>query len=407
MGRLGFVVVLILIVFLIDLYLFRSFRVFFQDAPLLAKRLFALTWWGIPVVLLITYLFFKQMPRWVQLYSQNLLMILIFSKLLAAVFMLMGEAGWGIYRLYTGETSSEEAWLSRRRFIAKLGVITSGIPLLTMGYGMLRTATNFRVHKVKLTFPNLPESFHGFKIVQISDIHTGSWIRIDAMKQVVERIHFLNPDVIVFTGDLVNNRTDEAYPFRHVLKKLHAPFGVFSILGNHDYGDYERWPNVDAKKQNLEAMYQLHKDLGWKLMLNSHTLIEKDAQKIALIGIENWGAALHFPKYGKLKDAHQGTEMIPFKILLSHDPSHWDAEVRKDYPDIDLTLSGHTHGFQFGIEIPGFKWSPSQWIYKQWAGLYQNGNQYIYVNRGTGCIGYSGRVGIPPEITLIELQKKD
>jgi hypothetical protein len=252
--------------------------------------------------------------------------------------------------------------------------------------------------------PKVPEAFRGFKIVQISDVHTGSWIRHSAMQQAIDLIHAQKPDLIVFTGDIVNNRTDEAIPFVSMLSRLRAPYGVYSVLGNHDYGDYENWPDEASKKANMEAMYHLHKNLNWDLLLNEHRLIEKDGQQIALIGVENWGAALRFPKYGRLGKASAGTENIPFKILLSHDPSHWDAEIVPKFSDIDLTLSGHTHGFQFGVEIPGFKWSPSQYLYRQWAGLYRHGSQYIYVNRGTGCLGYSGRIGIKPEITVIELE---
>lgn len=405
MGRSTILLVLLALVFLMDFYLFRSFRIYFHDSQLLTRRIFAIIWWAVPFILLFLFLAFPRLPRWAQLYSQNAFMIIFFSKFLATVFMLVGEGVFGISSLFSSGNSNPEAWLSRRYFIAKLGTVVAGIPLLSMSLGMLRTASNFRVHKVKLKFANLPEAFHGFKLVQLSDIHTGSWIRKSAMQHAVDIVHAQNADVIVFTGDIVNNRTDEAYPFVNYLKQLNAPLGVFSILGNHDYGDYERWPDEQAKAENMKAMYILHEQLGWKLMLNRHELFEKNGQQIALIGIENWGAALRFPKYGRLKEAHAGTENIPFKILLSHDPSHWDAEVRKEYGDIDLTLSGHTHGFQFGIEIPGIKWSPSQWVYKQWAGLYENGKQYLYVNRGTGCIGYSGRVGIRPEITVIELEK--
>jgi predicted MPP superfamily phosphohydrolase len=212
------------------------------------------------------------------------------------------------------------------------------------------------------------------------------------------------PDLILFTGDLVNNKSEEIVPYIDVFKTLNAPLGVYSVLGNHDYGDYVSWPSDEAKKQNLDRLKQHHADMGWRLLMNEHVILERHNQKLALIGIENWGAR-GFTKYGDMKKAVAGLEdsNIPVKILLSHDPSHWDAQVRKDYPDIALTLSGHTHGMQFGIEIPGFKWSPVQYLYKQWAGLYQENGQFLYVNRGFGFLGYQGRLGILPEITLIEL----
>ncbi len=219
----------------------------------------------------------------------------------------------------------------------------------------------------------------------------------------IEKILETNPDIILFTGDLVNDRADEMKDYQEMFSRLRAPLGVYSTLGNHDYGDYYSWPSPEAKKANLENLKKVHADMGWRLLMNEHVVIEKNGQELALIGIENWSAKANFPRYGKLSEAYKGTEKYPFKILMSHDPSHWDAEVKKDYRDIHLMLSGHTHGMQFGLEIPGFKWSPVQYVYKQWAGLYEDGIQKLYVNRGFGFLGYPGRVGILPEITLIEL----
>jgi predicted MPP superfamily phosphohydrolase len=213
----------------------------------------------------------------------------------------------------------------------------------------------------------------------------------------------LQPDIIFFTGDLVNNVADEMDELKTVFSKLAAPLGVYSILGNHDYGDYVQWESAQAKVANLEKLKTVHKEMGWRLLLNEHVGIEKDGQSIALIGIENWGARANFSKYGDLSAAYKGAENYPFKILLSHDPSHWEAEVCRDYKDIDLVFSGHTHGMQFGLEIPGFRWSPVQYVYKQWAGLYRKDQQKLYVNRGFGFLGYPGRVGILPEITYLEL----
>lgn len=262
---------------------------------------------------------------------------------------------------------------------------------------------NYQVKHVRLNFPNLPESFRGLRLVHISDIHSGSFQNKKAVNHGIERILREKPDIILFTGDLVNDRATEMDEYKEVFAQLTAPMGVYSTLGNHDYGDYVVWPSVADKAANLEALKKVHADMGWRLLMNEHVKLEKDGQQIALLGIENWGAKGRFPKYGKMDQAYAGTEQIPFKILMSHDPSHWDAQVRTEYADIDLMLSGHTHGMQFGLENPYFKWSPVQWMYKQWAGLYEEGKQKLYVNRGFGFIGYPGRVGILPEITVLEL----
>jgi len=241
------------------------------------------------------------------------------------------------------------------------------------------------------------------KIIQLSDIHSGSLSNPEAVAHGIERVLAEKPDLILFTGDLVNDVSTEVDPFIEIFSRLKAPMGVFSTLGNHDYGDYIWWETPEKKKANLQRLQQLQADMGWRLLMNEHVVLEKDGQQIALIGIENWSAKARFPKHGRLDDAYAGTEKYPFKILMSHDPSHWDAQVRPHYPDIDLALAGHTHGMQFGVEIPGIKWSPVQYVYRQWAGLYEEGRQKLYVNRGFGFIGYPGRVGILPEITVIEL----
>jgi len=242
------------------------------------------------------------------------------------------------------------------------------------------------------------------RIAQISDVHSGSFDNPEAVSEGVAAIMREKPDLILFTGDLVNDRAEEIVPYKEVFNKLSAPLGVFSVLGNHDYGDYVHWSSEEEKRENLDQLKQHHAEMGWRLLVNEHVLLERNQQQIALIGIENWGAR-GFTKYGDMKKAVDGLagKEIPAKILMSHDPSHWDAEVRKEYKDIDLTLAGHTHGMQFGIEIPGLKWSPVQYIYNRWAGLYREQDQYLYVNRGYGFIGYQGRLGILPEITLIEL----
>jgi predicted MPP superfamily phosphohydrolase len=296
--------------------------------------------------------------------------------------------------------------ISRLKFFSQLAVTFTVIPAVGFLYGMVRGAYKYRVHRVKVPSPNLPPEFHGFKIIQLSDIHVGSFVNDEGLKKAFDIVEQQNADLILFTGDLVNNVATELEGYEEQFKRLKAPHGVYSVLGNHDYGDYVAWPaNTNEKAENLEKLKSRQKEFGWKLLMNEHVAIEKNGARIGLLGIENWGGNMRFPRYGKMKEATKGAEAYPFKILMSHDPSHWDMQVLLDYPEIDLTLSGHTHGMQFGIEIPGFKWSPVKYLYKNWAGLYRKGQQFLYVNRGLGFLGYPGRLGIWPEITVIELQK--
>ncbi len=338
----------------------------------------------------------------------TLFIALTVAKLVVTLFLLSEDiarfARWAFQKA-TVSDASQITKISRNEFLGKVAIMAAAIPLGAFIYGAIRNAYNYQFRNVPLSFANLPAAFDGFKIVQISDIHSGSFTRTEPIQEVIEKINALNVDLILFTGDIVNNVADEMLPYKQVFNKLRAKHGVMSITGNHDYGDYAPWNSVEEKKDNFRRLVQTHKDMGWDILMNENRLIEKDGEKIAVLGIENWGAKMHFPKYGKMELAHAGTENIPFKLLMSHDPSHWDAQVRSLYPDIDLTLSGHTHGFQFGIDNKFFKWSPVQWAYRQWAGLYQEGKQFLYVNRGFGFIGYPGRIGILPEITVIELKK--
>ncbi|HLF33006.1 MAG TPA: metallophosphoesterase, partial [Cyclobacteriaceae bacterium] len=294
--------------------------------------------------------------------------------------------------------------ITRSDFLMKSALVAGAIPLAAMGYGIISGAHDYRVRRKTILLPGLPRSFDGIRIGQISDIHSGSFYNKTAVTGGVEMFLKEKPDIIFFTGDLVNNESSEMRNWVAVFEKLRAPLGVFSILGNHDYGDYRYWSSQEEKEGNLRDLIRIHRLLGYDILLNENRRIQINGDQIAVIGVENWGSG-RFSKYGKIKDAYSGSEDAPVKILLSHDPSHWDAQVRPLYPDIDLTLSGHTHGFQFGVEIGNFKWSPSQYVYKQWAGLYREGEQYLYVNRGYGFLGYPGRIGIPPELTIIELKK--
>lgn len=296
------------------------------------------------------------------------------------------------------------AGITRSVFLKRTALLLGGSVLGGFLYG-ITNRYNYKIRRVQIKFDNLPAPFRGTKIVQISDVHSGSFDSHRAVEKGTEAIMAEKPDIIFFTGDLVNNKADEIQPYKDIFSQLKAPLGVYSTLGNHDYGDYVQWPSQQAKVENLEWLKRTHADMGWKLMMNEHVVLQRGADSIAVVGIENWGAKAGFPKYGDMSAAYAGLadKNVPFKILLSHDPSHWDAQVLQEYKDVDLTLSGHTHGMQFGIEIPGFKWSPVKYVYKNWAGLYQQGKQYLYVNRGFGFLGYPGRLGILPEITVIEL----
>ncbi|HEY0432262.1 MAG TPA: metallophosphoesterase, partial [Chitinophagaceae bacterium] len=317
-----------------------------------------------------------------------------------------------------GETMEQGVRISRSVFLSWAGTIVGGGLFGSLIYGF-GNKYRYRIHREKFAFNNLPAGFKGMKIVQVSDIHSGSFTNKTAVAHGVDMVLAEKPDLILFTGDLVNNLAEEMDDYKDVFRRLQAPMGVYSILGNHDYGDYHPWPDRDEahrrrevaagkhlltplQLENLERLKNIERDLGWRLLMDEHVAIERNGDQIGLIGVQNWSAKARFPKYGDLPKAYAGAEKFPFKILMSHDPSHWAAQVRTSYPDIDLMLAGHTHGMQFGVEIPGFHWSPVQYVYREWAGLYEEAGQKLYVNRGYGFIGYPGRVGILPEITVIE-----
>lgn len=297
--------------------------------------------------------------------------------------------------------------ITRSEFFDKTAIAAGLVPFASMVTGILYGATDYRVIRKTVYLPNLPKSFDGIRIGQISDIHAGTLFNRIAVQGGVEMMLKEKTDVIFFTGDLVNYQTDEVDDYVSIFEKVRAPLGVFSNTGNHDYGNYRKWPTPQAKAKNIQDLLTAHRLMGFDLLMNEHRFLEAGGEKIAIIGIENWGVgpAHRFPKYGKLAEAYKGTEGVPVRILLSHDPSHWDAQIRPEFPRIDLTLAGHTHGFQMGIEMGDFRWSPSQYVYRQWAGLYKQGEQYLYVNRGFGTIGYPGRIGMPPELTVIELKR--
>lgn len=303
-----------------------------------------------------------------------------------------------------GEATLPGRKISRADFLAKTTLVAGTLPLVTMSYGIISGAHDYHIRRKTLLIKGLPKAFDGLRLAQLSDIHSGSFFNRTAVKGGVEMLMAEKPDMVFFTGDLVNNEAKEVKEYIDIFNKVKAPLGVYSVLGNHDYGQYKNWKNEAEKERNFQDMLAAHKELGWKLLMNENHIITESGDNLAIIGIENWGTG-RFPKFGRMEEAVKGTEEVATKLLLSHDPSHWDAQVRPDYPDIDAMFAGHTHGFQFGVEWGDIKWSPVQYVYKQWAGHYQQGDQHLYVNRGYGYIGYPGRIGIPPEITMITLKR--
>ena len=299
---------------------------------------------------------------------------------------------------------TETPAIPRSEFLAKVVLALGALPFVALLWGMVRGATDYQVRRVTLKFPNLPPAFDGFKVLQISDLHTGSFSSVEPLQRAVRFINAQQADLILMTGDLVNNRATEVEPHIPTLAGIRSELPIFSSLGNHDYGDYVHWPSPAAKQVNLERLKQNHAKIGWTLLNDTSHTIVRGGDKIAVLGVQNWSSHPNFPKHGDLPRAHAASGDAPFKILLSHDPSHWEAQVL-NYPDIDLTLSGHTHGMQFGVNLPFLKWSPVQYTYKQWAGLYEQGLQKLYVNVGLGYLGYPGRVGFLPEITVFELRR--
>jgi len=403
----------VFLILIIDLYFYQSVKTTFHDFSYGIKKTLFWSYWGftcfsIAFILLMMSMPQTFLPKFMRIYVISVIMIILISKIIGTLFLLIDDITrflkWIFFKF--GFFYDEGFTTSRAKFLSQTGIIISFIPFTSFIYGMIKTGFDYKVRTVKLLLPNLPDAFNGYKIAQLSDIHSGSFSNANPLKKAIHLLLSQKPDLIFFTGDLVNNSSAEAENFFSELSEIKAKDGVFSILGNHDYGDYIEWESKEAKEKNLLNLFDIHRRLGWKLLRNENHILEKDGEQLAIIGVENWGDAMRFPKYGDLDLAKKGVEHLPVKLLLSHDPSHWDAKVRPEHPDIDVTFSGHTHGFQFGIEIPGFKWSPVQYVYKQWAGLYENGNQKIYVNRGLGFLGYLGRVGILPEITVFELSNK-
>ena len=337
--------------------------------------------------------------------AMGILLTVLIPKLVLLIFMFGEDIYRWILKLISAITSGNTMPLAgRRKFISQISLGLAAIPFISFIYGIVQGKYNYKVLKYQLTFKDLPEAFDGFTITQISDIHSGSFTNREKIQYGVDLINEQKSDIMLFTGDIVNNKADEMDNWINVFDKLEAKDGKYSILGNHDYGDYMDWDNPQDKIDNFQKVKDIHKNIGFDLLLDEHRYLEKDGQKIALLGVENWGKG--FNKAGDLQRAAAGIQKEDFKILMSHDPSHWEEKVKQDPFNYQLTLSGHTHGLQMGIEIPGwFKWSPSKYVYKQWAGLYKEAGRFINVNRGFGYHAFPGRVGIWPEVTVIELKK--
>ena len=415
------VIIFISIMLLLDCYFFMAIRTVTQSASPKLKAVVYSLYWLLTIISVIGFLFFVYSEQGffgkkVRTYLFATIIGLFLAKLTGMIFFLADDLRrgiqWAAGKLFFNNTEGENIsseHISRSAFLSWLGIAAGSTLFGSLVYGF-GNKYNYQVKRLKLSYPNLPASFNGLKIVQISDIHSGSFTNTKAVEKGIKKILDEKADIILFTGDLVNDRASEMDGYKQIFSTLKAPLGVYSTFGNHDYGDYVHWPiNGLTKSQNLEDLKKVHADMGWRLLMNEHVVLERQTgngngpEQIALLGIENWSSKARFPKHGRLDLAYTGTEKYPFKILLSHDPSHWESQVLTEYKDIDLVLSGHTHGMQFGVEVPGFKWSPVQYVYRQWAGLYESGIQKLYVNRGFGFIGYPGRVGVLPEITVIEL----
>ena len=399
---------------LVDLYLFQAVLSVSQDWSPAWKKVIRYGFW-VPTVLCIAamswwmfadpYRVTSGMRNWIL----TGLFATYFSKTFGILFVFADDLQRGVRwvaDLFSagGSESLPGKTIPRSEFLTKAALIATSVPFGAMAYGIISGAHDYRIRRVRVNLPNLPASFDGIRIGHISDIHSGSFYNKTAVRGGAEMLMREKPDLIFFTGDLVNNQASEVRDYTGVFGKLRAPFGVFSVTGNHDYGDYHQWGSQEAKRANFRDLMKAHELMGYRLLMNEHHILRQGSDRIAILGNENWGER-GFTKYGRLRDAYRGTEEAQVKLLLSHDPSHWDAQVRKEYPDIDLMFSGHTHGFQFGVEIGDFKWSPSQYAYKQWSGLYRVGKQFLYVNRGFGYLGYPGRIGMPPELTIVELKK--
>ena len=400
------IALLVILIFLLEFYAFQAIKTITKNKIIRFLWIFM----GLAVYVnffyvLLTYSRVDGQTKQFQ-WAVGLLITVLLPKLLI-LFVLFGEdIVRGVQKLisvvFDGQT---KPLVGRRKFVSQLAFGLASIPFASFIYGIIQGKYNYKVLKYQLTFKDLPEAFNGYTITQISDIHSGSFTNKEKIEYAVDLINQQESDLMLFTGDIVNNKADEMDNWIEVFHKLEAKEGKYSILGNHDYGDYNDWESAIEKEKNFQRVKEVHQKIGFDLLCNEHRHLERNGQKIALIGVENWGKG-GFQKKGDLNLASAQIHKDEFKILMSHDPSHWDAQVKQNDFNYHLTLSGHTHGLQMGIEIPGWiKWSPSKYVYKQWAGLYEESGRFINVNRGFGYHAFPGRLGIWPEITVITLKK--
>lgn len=419
MGRTGFLTALCLIVLLLDFYCYKAIIAVFKTWGTKKKKYFAYLWWTVNAGLILGV--FSAIYLNIFLTARAIILVAFFLLTTSKIFMLpfllvddmrrLAIKAFGKHK--TSPTDSPTVAqtdrgdsISRSQFLVKAGLIAGALPLSSLSWGIISGAYDYQIKRVTLKLANLPKAFHGITLAQVSDIHSGSFYNKTAVKGGVDLLMGEKPDLIFFTGDLVNNVTSEMRDYQDIFSKLHAPLGVYSVLGNHDYGNYYfGHGDSPAKRKNLADMLAVHKIMGFNLLMNDNRRIKVDGEEIGVLGIENWGMGSRFPKYGKMDLAVKNTDDLPVKLLLSHDPSHWRGQVLPNYPQIDVAFAGHTHGCQFGVRTKEFQWSPVQYVYKEWAGLYHQQQQQLYVNVGYGFLGYPGRVGILPEITIFTLEQ--
>jgi predicted MPP superfamily phosphohydrolase len=413
---LGLIVISILLIF-IDIYIYRAVRSVSWKWKNNKYLSFTNIWWGYTLLLLIGVfisIFFN-----IKFLLRSIILVVFFltfvSKIFVLPFLITDDLRRSLIwikrklkskpRDENSVDSNNQENIPRSEFIIKAGTLVAAFPLASLTYGVVSSAYDYRIKRKTIFLPNLPKAFDGITLGQLSDIHSGSFYDKKAVLGGVEMLLKEKPELIFFTGDLVNNLASEMRDYQDIFSKVKAPLGVYSVLGNHDYGDYFFGKgNSTAKSKNLADLKVTHKNMGWDLLLNENRRIKIEGEEIAVLGIENWGVG-RFAKYGQMDKAIINTDDVPVKLLLSHDPSHWRAQILPEYPQIDAMFSGHTHGMQFGIVTEKFQWSPAKYVYKEWAGLYQEGAQQLYVNVGYGFLGYPGRVGMLPEITIFELRQ--
>jgi hypothetical protein len=402
---------LVLVVFALDFYIYKAILGAKANWSQAKRKRFSTIWWTSNILFFVG--IFLSIYFNIRLTIRAIILVAFFlsfiGKVFFAFFLLIDDVRrltiWAKRKIInTKKATIAGEPIKRSDFLLKAGIVAAALPISSLSFGIISGAYDYKIVRQKLYLANLPKAFEGLSLAQISDIHSGSFYDRKAVLGGVEILMKEKPDLIFFTGDLVNNIASEMRDYQDIFSKLKAPLGVYSVLGNHDYGDYYfgRGPST-AKSKNLADVKQTHKNMGWNLLLNEHRSIKVAGEEIGILGIENWGAG-RFAKYGRMDLTVQNTDHYPVKLLLSHDPSHWRAQVLENYPQVDAMFSGHTHGMQFGVRTKEFQWSPVEYIYKEWAGLYHEKDQQLYVNVGYGFLGYPGRVGILPEITIFELK---